>query len=157
MKTSELETLNKKLLVAVNKSNTTEIKELLRKGADPNSSFQFSEPVGAGSNSVRRKCILSIAAEFGDVEIVKLLIENGADVNAKENYRENSGYGSDDYEITLLNRVISYGNLIMVKLFLDNGADVNAKDDYYGTSLSCATSFGNNEVIELIKNYNTKK
>jgi len=44
------------------------------------------------------------------------------------------------------------GNKEVVELLIENGVDVNAKDKFGNTSLYYAYKFGNNEIIDLLKN-----
>jgi hypothetical protein len=61
--------------------------------------------------------LLSIAAKYGNFEIVKLLIGNGVDVNYSKNYL---------YRPPLHAAVIK-GNYAIVKFLVKNGADINLK------------------------------
>ena len=47
-------------------------------------------------------------------------------------------------------------SLYMVKLLLDAGTDVNAKDESGRTALMEATSRGNTDIVQLLKEYGAK-
>lgn len=71
---------------------------------------------GADINKVNaRGSTLSVAATFGNYEIVDYLISHGANVNPKENLGD-----------TPLMHAASGGNLDMVKLLVEKGANINA-------------------------------
>ena len=83
---------------------------------------------------------LHVAAGFGHVERIKLLLEEGADVNARD------GYGQ-----TPLHVAVSYRNVEAVKVLLEAGADVNAKKTEDGeTPLHDASSGPPVEVVKVL-------
>lgn len=62
---------------------------------------------------------LHLAAESGDVNLVRLLLDHGADVNARAHSFENQPGGS------ALHMAAAAGNLDVARLLLDRGANVN--------------------------------
>ncbi|NJK64251.1 MAG: hypothetical protein HC921_17560 [Synechococcaceae cyanobacterium SM2_3_1] len=82
---------------------------------------------------------LTLAAELGQLEIVKLFVEYGADVN---------NTGQEDCADPALHMAVTSGNLELVKYLVDQGADT----DYYTggmTALEVAAELG----FEDIYNY----
>lgn len=76
---------------------------------------------------------LSVAAKFGHLEIVKLLLAAGADIHTT-------------YDRALINAV-DYGHLEVVRLLLEKGADVEANNN-----LALSLAVGNNylEIVKLL-------
>jgi ankyrin repeat protein/outer membrane protein OmpA-like peptidoglycan-associated protein len=152
----EQETLNKKLLEAVEHGDTESVRSLLDKGAKA----QFSTPFPADGRpphicdygdifitalSKGRPEIVQMLIEHGAnvnarsiegdtalkcvanrLEIAKILIEHGADVNARNDYGDPT---------------LMWANLTTAKLFLDHGAKVNARNDYGDTTLMHKTQY----------------
>ena len=82
---------------------------------------------------------LSIAAEYGHNELVKLLLDAGAEVNA-----QGGGYGN-------ALQVASYiGYEQVIKLLLHRGADINAQGGLYGNALQAASIGGHEQVVKLL-------
>lgn len=65
------------------------------------------------------------AAEYGDYELVKLLIKKGANVNEKTGTFYSGS--TKDGNLTPLHLALDYGHLEVAKLLIQNGADINAK------------------------------
>jgi len=118
---------------------------------------------------------LGLAAHFGHVEAVKVLLENGADVNLKPPSRfQNtavdaavSGHATTDVvrallaagadpnvrseaNYTTLHKAAVHGNLEIVRLLLDQGADPNAVRDGGHTPLDDAREKGHDAVADLL-------
>jgi ankyrin repeat protein len=98
---------------------------------------------------------LTIAAEYGQYEMAKMLLDKGADVNAQGgdfgnalgvDYGNALGgkYGNALYEAS------SLGHEQMVKMLLDEGADVNAQDEEYGNALQAASEGGYEQVVKML-------
>lgn len=118
---------------------------------------------------------LSLAAFFGHVEAVKVLLENGADVNQKPPSRfQNTAVdaavagehpdvvrvllasGADpnvrsEENYTSLHKAVAHGNLEIVRLLLDHGADPNATRDGGNSPLDDAGEKGHEAVAALLK------
>jgi ankyrin repeat protein len=83
---------------------------------------------------------LHLAAEYGHMDVVKLLLANGAEVNARDNESD-----------TPLHNAAKNGQKDVVELLLLKGANVNAKNNSYGdTPLHEAAREGHNDVVELL-------
>jgi len=104
--------------------NTEAIKQQLLAGKDINA----KEPAGGSTP-------LIVAATYGQIEAVRLLIEKGADINTKNNN------GS-----TALHAAAFLAHPEIVKLLLDKGADVNARNNRGETAIYIATLEWNPEL-----------
>ena len=116
------------LLEAVTTRNAAKLKELLAKGADPNS--RDTE----GSTALQK------AVENGMTDIVKILLENKADPN-------NVKDGSDP----LLLKAASYlpDNTEIVKMLLQHGANPNVKQEGGTTILHLAAMYNKLDLVQL--------
>ena len=94
--------LNKALNLAAAIGKLDQVKELVKKGADP----QWRDPAGNGKTAMVR------AVMSGKVEVVKFLMENGADVHAPD--------GSGRYPVYFC---CIGTNVEMLKFLLDKGCD----------------------------------
>jgi uncharacterized protein len=130
---------NEKLYDAIVKGDSSIVKQLLNKGADPN--FVFSK------GPWMKVDLLIIAVTNGNSYIVKMLIANGADVKWK-----------DGFNTTALMYAASGGNIEMVELLLKSGANINDNDDQGNSVLSAAKESKNVTLISLVENkFNEKK
>jgi len=84
---------------------------------------------------------LTVAAEKGNMNIIKMLVEGKADVNAP------SSYG-----VTPLIAAAAAGNDEVVSYLISRGADVTAKDDLGKTALLHAVSYDNPTLITNLIN-----
>ncbi|ODB86160.1 hypothetical protein A3195_10970 [Candidatus Thiodiazotropha endoloripes] len=84
--------------------------------------------------------LLHLAAYWGDIGAIRLLLENGAEVNTR---------GDMDY--TPLYVAINSGHLRSFKLLLEAGADVNDTNEFGTSSLKLALTEGNEEFGELVR------
>ena len=84
-----------------------------------------------------------LAARYGQVECLKILIESGADVNAV-----------DEYEYTAAHSAAMYGQLEYLKVLIENGVNVNAINRFGRTAAQVAIINGEIECAELLKTLN---
>src|SRR6266536_3149775 len=85
---------------------------------------------------------LGLAAFFGHVEAVKVLLENGADVNAKPPSR---------FQNTAVDSAVSGDHAEVVRVLLAAGADPKATRDGGNTPLDDAREKGNAAVVEFLE------
>jgi WD40 repeat protein/ankyrin repeat protein len=141
--------LNYLLVEAVKLNNLARVKELLLKGADINSSFNY------GYGFMPQFCTpLQLACDSGYMDLAKFLIEKGADVNAGSSDGITPLFGCNSSEMVRL--MIVKGADIrhtdnegftplhfpattdIADLLIEKGADVNAKSNYGTTPLHLA-------------------
>jgi ankyrin repeat protein len=106
------------------------VKELLKKGANPNTKDVFG------------RTPLHEAASEGSVDVVKLLLEHGADPNIQ-----------DEVGWTPLHSAALWGHDDVVKLLLVYGADPTVKDKDERTPLDLARAGGHRKVVSVIKGW----
>ena len=82
---------------------------------------------------------LYIAAEYGHLEIAKLLLENLAYVNAK----------NEDGNSCLFS-AIAYSHRDIVKLLIEHGADVNAQNKFGNSCLYQAAKHNCQDIVKLL-------
>ena len=87
---------------------------------------------------------LHIAASFGSVECVNILIEKGANINAKDNA------GCSPLHSVLFDQ--TENTLECIKILIKNGADVNAREQYNCTSLHLAAEGYDPECLDILIN-----
>lgn len=79
--------LNAKLFEALSKANETDVENLIELGADIKS-LDLNSVVEFHGKEIS---LLSVACEYGKLNLVKLLVENGADVNKLEKNLSSEG------------------------------------------------------------------
>lgn len=119
------------LHLAIDKGNAKMVKLLLRKGADPNGTYEGWPALSRATRKVDQKAKMA--------KMARLLLNAGADVH----YTSPSGH-------TVLHNAAVWGNPRIIQLLLDHGADLNAKTELGKTALDRAFFCGNFEVIEYI-------
>ncbi|XP_071955671.1 myotrophin homolog [Antedon mediterranea] len=82
---------------------------------------------------------LHIAADYGQLDVIKFLVGKGADINKK-----------DKLGMTAVLAAIYENHYECVKYLLDNGANTNEKAPSGETLLECAE---NDKLKELVKKY----
>ncbi|MEW6532662.1 MAG: ankyrin repeat domain-containing protein [Thermodesulfobacteriota bacterium] len=115
------------LMGAAARGDLAQVKDMLAKGADVNSTDQDG------------RTALMLAALGGRPEVAKLLIEKGADVNARMKG------GS-----TVLMAAAMVGNAEVVRLLVEKGADVTAGDETGITVLMASFLAGHPEVMTML-------
>ena len=125
---SETKASNNLMLNAVRNGNIKNVEKQLTAGADVKAVLENGMTA------------LHVAAIFGHIEIVELLIANGADVNATDN----------KFGATSLYGAAGAGQKDIAELLISNGAIVNAKIPRGDTALHAAIMGGHKEVIELL-------
>ena len=125
---SETKASNNLMLNAVRNGNIKNVEKQLTAGADVKAVLENGMTA------------LHVAAIFGHIEIVELLIANGTDVNATDN----------KFGATSLYGAAGAGQKDIAELLISNGAIVNAKIPRGDTALHAAIMFGHKEVIELL-------
>ncbi len=161
--------LNELFIKAVDQKDYEEMEELLKKGADINSSFLNEKYTP-----------LSSAASNGDLKLVIFLVENGADIKGNSlfpnspiylaisgnhlgiaSYLLNKGVKPDfawpgEDGGTLLISAIQFGNLPIVKLLVNKGADVNFTGNGKNSPLYRAIVYDRFEIFEFLINHGAK-
>ncbi|SMC20295.1 Ankyrin repeat-containing protein [Andreprevotia lacus DSM 23236] len=84
---------------------------------------------------------LHVAAYYGSVEVIELLVKKGADINARGTY--------DD--MTPLHMAVSYGKPEFVKALLANGADKSLKSASGKTAYDIAKDDNKTTLLALLK------
>lgn len=100
-------TLNNVLCEATNICEIELVKELLKRGANPNCKCEEVDDIITNVSFCDEKA----------VELAKLLIQSGANVN-----------GADEENTSVLSYAIGMDNFEFTRFLLNNGADINQKD-----------------------------
>ena len=162
-------TVGKRLQQAASKGNSTEVQELLGRGADiNNASSEMGTAISAAAKANQTETIrlllkegadpnihdgrnaLQQAAHEGSLEIVLLLLENGAMIHPDPphlNYLSAKHYSktTDALQAASLG-----GSEDIVKLLLERGAMTYSKTPENGSALYFAALMGHKTIIELL-------
>jgi ankyrin repeat protein len=103
------------------------------------------------SDPDKRHLALAVAAQFGQVEIVRLLLEAGEDPNR---FNPVGGHSHS----TPLHQAAGNGHMEVVRLLVERGAKVDTKDILFGgTPAGWANYAGKTEVYEYLRSLETKE
>ena len=128
-----------KLRDACQRNLSEEVEELPRKPMNPKMTFDGVQGDPLLTRSAHGRTALHVAAEFGNQEVVSLLLEAGADKDAANSLR-----------MTGLQIAADEGHLKVVQLLLESGADKDAAGFEGKTALHSAASNGQLEVVSLL-------
>ena len=121
--------MTKEFFGAIRENDITKFQEFIDSGGDVNVEDKYGDTA------------LIYAAQWGDEDIVELLIKHGADVNAK-----------DKHSRTALSASI-LGKKKIAELLINAGADVNARDYQCKTALMWASIGCHTEMVKLLKQH----
>ena len=122
--------LDSELLIAAKIEDAEKVKELLKKGANPNARTE-----GCWTP-------LHWAALNGHLDVVKLLLEKGADLDAKS-----------EGDWTPLHFAAASGKLDVVKFLLEKGADPNARNKDGKRPVDVAREKGHGDVVKFFESW----
>jgi ankyrin repeat protein len=121
---------------------------LLEHGADVNARIEHEGKDDEGVTPLHLA-----AADYGRVEVVRVLLEHGANVGAEDNKGRTPLHEAADYRrIETNERVEGYvsGKVELVRVLLEHGANVGAEDSEGRTPLHVAAEHAKVEVVRLL-------
>ena len=127
-----------KLHYAVQHNNLSEVKSLLKSGADVNHKFRLLQTTQMHSR--REQTALFMAARLSRIDMMNLLLDNGADVNHVDELGET----------VLFTAVEEKKNIKYIQRLLKAGADVNHVNKFGGTLAHGAIEAGCPAVLECL-------
>ena len=95
------------------------------------------------------KTALHIAAEYGNVTMIQLLLSKGAGIAEESKPAGNHELAGMVAGRTALNFAVDSGNAAAVKFLLDNGSDPNGQDPMHPPIVSAGCN-GNTEVVNIL-------
>jgi ankyrin repeat protein len=128
----------------------------------------MDDPSSINVKDIHGSTPLSIAAQEGQLEVVKLLLDKGAAIEAKTNYRGAPASTAAFYSDPAIVKVLAVkgtvqpvgatplyiaakeGHVAVVKLLLEKGAAIEAKADDGCTPLSIAAFNGHADLVALL-------
>lgn len=167
--------INKKLIEATIAGDISEVKTLIKQGADVNATdnkgytvFMFAR---MGWHTEIEKFLIDNGADVniknideqflmatfeGDISGVKTFIKQGADINYKDS---KLFFNSDKMRITSLSPsaytalmiASCYGHIEIVKYLIDNGADIDYKTEEGNTALTYALMYRHTEILKFFE------
>lgn len=137
-----------RLIGAAARGDVVETRLCLRLGVDPNAPSRWG-----WSRENHGETPLTAAAQFGRVEVVRLLLDNGADPNLRDRGPELPGE-------TPLSTAAMHGQLDVCRVLLEAGADPNVRtrpmqpgDAGDWTALDWALQAGQPAVADLLRRH----
>lgn len=124
---SYAENLRSQILEAAEKEDLYQIRQLIRKGANPNTMRRDGVP------------LIHIAIVLGSEKTVWQLVRNGADLEIKSPLGE-----------LPLHIAARYNKDIIIRMLIEKGAKIESKDAQANTPLHIATFYGNLESAALL-------
>ncbi len=124
--------VNRLLENAIKEKQLEQVRQALEEGADANSNSTVTVVEGSCT-------MLGLAAYYGRVDIMELLIDAGADIEARNMRGE-----------TPLFHSIAGGHTEAVKFLLERDADIYATDNDRRTALFEATERNNHEILNVL-------
>ena len=121
------------LTLAITNGNSDIAKMLLEKGADVNYRDNFDNTP------------LIYASLMGHTKMVRILINMNADINSRNTWGK-----------TALMYAASAGHKNIIETLLSAGADINTQDNNGGTALLYAYQKQNDDIVNLLRSYETK-
>lgn len=115
---------------------------LLENGANPNTLIM--EEIYQGNNNYSDETLLMYCIVEDKIEYIELLLRYGADVN----YTNNIG--------TALHYAVDCNNIEIVELILKYFPDTRIRDEDGETALELAKHYDDDDIIELIADYNRR-
>ena len=120
------------ILNAAEQGKTSQVRRLLRLGADPNS-FGWKIPID--------QTPLMLAASKGSLPTVQVLLDHGADVNT----------GVNEWGVTPLMCAVESGNPAVVRLLLTHRLHLDYSDGSNETALTLARSGHHPEIVQMLR------
>jgi len=120
------------LIKASKEGDSLTVQKLIDAGANIN------EPVGRGYNA------LFYAIEYGQFEVVKILISKGAKLESKDSS------GNTPLVFAAYYGYNSPNAANIIKLLIKSGADINAKSPYGETILDLALSSAQGDIVDAL-------
>lgn len=135
---------------AVTEANLSDVRSLLRAGADPNilasDGWVRAEHAGKGGKS-----LLHHAVWGGNIEVFKALVEAGADFNARrqKNWAQPRGMTATHY-------AAFYDRPEILLYCLNNGFDVDMQGEQGHTCLHLAAKFNYPQIVQILLDYGAR-
>jgi RNA polymerase sigma factor (sigma-70 family) len=127
-----------RLFNAIEVGEIDSVKELLK--FDPTLTYvKYNRGTHWKEEAIIDETPLHAAADYGEKELVNLLLANGAQINAKR---------SDGN--TPLHLAANVGSLTVVECLIRNGADVRVRNNWEGTPLHLAAQHENTDIATIL-------
>jgi cytohesin len=169
-------TCKKDIRAAALKGDIKCLKELLKRGEDPNKRYEHNMTV---LHHLAMTCSVIDAFIGNCVDVARVLLENGADPNARDEWGQTPlhlaaydghrdlvrlllEYGADPnaldiYNATPLHAAVSHDHPGAVEDLLKGGADPTIRDKYGRTPLDLARMLGRHDIVYIITSYTPQR